>query len=242
MFEVILPSCNRARLLCRAVNSVLAQTNPDWRLWVLDMSSPEEWERIAKWWSDNHLGEGALKDKCRLIHYDTPKGVVPYSWMTNQVYFQLDKAAWVSYLTDDAWYPPDRFEAFAEEIELHKEKEAIYGEQVRINRGSRRFPSGPQGTVHFMPAYPVSAQELEAHNWIDHNALVHKAELLWTEKEPWVLDLAEIRVGDWRCWQKLIKKTDIYPLKRIVAFDDWHLDGLSEMTALMVKERFGVAQ
>jgi hypothetical protein len=231
-FEIILPSCNRPRLLKRAVASALAQTYQNFRLWVLDMSSPENWERIQKDWND-HIFRGTHT----IRHFDTPKGVVPYSWMTNQIWGVLKEDSWVSYLTDDAYYPADRLEIFAEEIGAHPEIEALYGQQIRINCGAKKFPVGEH--VKFMVARSVDKKELAEHNWIDHNALVHKVDLLKEEKTPWVIELKWIKVGDWKCWHKIIEKTDISYVKRVVAFDEWWPNGLSESSDLQLKEKFG---
>ena len=238
-FEVILPSCDRPRLVQRAMASVLGQTWADWRLWLLDMSSEENWERIKRWWDENGLGMPHLKDKASARHWrkeDVPRGRVPYSWTTNQVWNLLRPDAFASYLTDDAYYPPDRLEAFAAHIAEHPACEAVYGEQIRINRGVARFPEG--AALCFMPARPVLAAELAEHNWIDHNALVHKVHLLNAEEKPWVEELKWIKVGDWKCWHKVIARTDIDFIKHVVALDEWHPNGLSEMNAQAIRDRF----
>jgi len=236
-FEIILPTCNRPDLCRRAVKSVLSQTHRNFRLWVLDSNSSEEnRKKLATFWEN----EVENDPRALLLWLVPPKGVVPYSWMTNYVYKELKQDAWVSYLTDDAYYPPDRLEIFAELIGRLPNAKVLYGEQIRINCGSGRFPSADG--VFRLHSKSVQEPELLEHNWIDHNAVVHKVDLLLGEEKPWVEDLQHIKVGDWRCWQKLIKKAQFFFTSRVVAIDEWWPNGLSENNALQLQEKFGVSQ
>jgi spore maturation protein CgeD len=236
-FEVLLASHDRPRLCARAIASVMAQTHRDFHLWVLDDSSPEGYGQVRKFVHENFYDDKRL----RLVHLDVPKGVVPYSWMMNQVYKEAAPGSWVSYLTDDAYYPLDRFEIFADAIRRIPDASVIYGDQVRVNCGSFRFPQEAKSNVHRLIARQVDPQELEAHNWIDHNGLVHRADLLLGDPKPWTEDLRWVKCGDWKCWQKLLSKAPFHFVNRVVAVDEWWPNGLSEIPENKVAGVFGAA-
>ncbi len=53
-FLLLMPSYNQAHFICEAVDSCLAQTDPDWELWILDNSSDSTPE-VMKRYSDSRI-------------------------------------------------------------------------------------------------------------------------------------------------------------------------------------------
>ena len=48
-FSLLMPSYNQARFITEAVDSVLAQEDPDWELWILDNSTDETPQVMASY-------------------------------------------------------------------------------------------------------------------------------------------------------------------------------------------------
>ena len=122
---IILPTHNRAVVLARAVDSVLAQSDPHWRLYVVDDGSTDETHGVV---------ESYLKDP-RIFYIFQENGGV--SAARNRGLAQGDEP-WVCFLdSDDEWLP--------EKLRLQREAISqghalIHGEEIWIRNGVRVNP------------------------------------------------------------------------------------------------------
>lgn len=109
MFDIILPSIGRPSLIA-AVDSVLKQTYPNWRLFVmLDMKhvSLDRAEQLERWIfnkNDARLNSGHLvSDIPNICGTEARNGAIRLSEMN-------DPYPWITYLDDDDAYLPHRLE------------------------------------------------------------------------------------------------------------------------------------
>jgi glycosyltransferase involved in cell wall biosynthesis len=98
MFNIIMPVYNRVDALREAINSVLWQTFPHWRLYVIDDGS-EEWDRIAE------VAEEFKKHANRIWFFHKPKREGPGA-ARNHGLRLAKRGKYIAFLdSDDIWFP-----------------------------------------------------------------------------------------------------------------------------------------
>ncbi|MBI4621986.1 MAG: glycosyltransferase family 2 protein [Verrucomicrobia bacterium] len=101
LITVILPTCDRPALLPRAVASVLAQTEPDFELLVIDNNRgdpPLAGQSVAAGWRRD--------PRVQIIRPDAMRNAA----VARNAGLAAARGAWVSYLDDDDTYRPDKLE------------------------------------------------------------------------------------------------------------------------------------
>ncbi|MBQ0031353.1 MAG: glycosyltransferase [bacterium] len=106
-FSVILPTYNRAFCICRAVDSLLAQTFRDWELVIVDDGSTDGTETLLR---EKYASQFAC-GQFRLV--SQPNGGV--SRARNRALAEA-KGDWIAYLDSDNAVRPDWLESFADAI------------------------------------------------------------------------------------------------------------------------------
>lgn len=100
--DVILPTRNRYQLTLEAVESVVAQTYQDWKLWIVDDASDDgSAERLA---SAEHTG--APDPRIEVVRRDNRGG--PAS--ARQTGLEAGRAPWVALIDSDDRWEPQRLE------------------------------------------------------------------------------------------------------------------------------------
>lgn len=234
-FHVLLASHNRPAGVKRAAFSVLGQSDENWVLHVADDSAGEAREEIEDFFQNLCLRDARV-DYARV---ETPAGLCPPSHKANHFIRGLDFGPhdWLSFLTDDSWYAPDRFENFARAIGREPMVKAFYGNHLVLNRGSKHLPHGTYAL--WRQARDVMPSELLQHNWIDSSALVHQADVLAPDLPTWSESLDDILNADWRLWHRIVQRTRILPVDHLVSVEEWGGDRLHENTLDQLKVQFG---
>lgn len=97
LFDIVMPTYNRANLLIRAIRSVMSQQHKRWRLWIVGDNCPT----LEKTMRSIEL---ELDDRVRWFNLQYNRGAggaVPRNYALNN----LIESDWVAYLDDDnAWY------------------------------------------------------------------------------------------------------------------------------------------
>lgn len=114
-FSVIITTYNRADLLKRALNSLLAQTEPDWEAVIIDDGSTDNTESAIKPYLEN---ESRFK-----YFYQENTG---YSLAKNSGIF-LAKGKFVTFLDSDDEYFPRHLETRKAILAEHPETQFLYG-------------------------------------------------------------------------------------------------------------------
>ncbi|EIT84633.1 maturation of the outermost layer of the spore [Fictibacillus macauensis ZFHKF-1] len=121
---VILTSYNKPTMVGAAIESVLAQTTPNWELIIMDDESGEDVQKIlASYENDTRITliRSGVKNEDRYK-------VTRYAYLIN---LALEKAQgrYISYLTDDTVYMPERLATMLRYFQEHKEAQVVYSSQ-----------------------------------------------------------------------------------------------------------------
>jgi spore maturation protein CgeD len=162
--SVIVTSYNRPEWLAEAIESVLSQTHSNWEMFVMDDNSPgsDVDTLLGKYQDDRILyfkSNVADEDRSKTCRYATNINLA----------LKLCKGEYISYLTDDDSYYPQRFELMANYLDVNPDVSVVYGYQFCFNDGFPELPvniRAPQG--------PLDA----ASSLVDHNSIMHRKAVL----------------------------------------------------------------
>jgi hypothetical protein len=128
MIQVVLPSFNRPRMVSRAIESVLVQTYRDFKLYVMDNSSPELRDAMTRVYTYY-----AEKDsRVRVDYTDVANSERwAYSWVsvvTNKAVFKLGATEeFVTFLSDDTVMFPRKLEILRKCLVRHPTEKCYAG-------------------------------------------------------------------------------------------------------------------
>jgi len=119
---------NRADLLPRAIDSILAQTFKDWQLIVVDDCSPDNTREIMA----KYIG----KDK--RIYYRRNKENIGSGKSKNPVMIQSE-GKYIAILDDDDWWTPTYLEKLVFALETYPDSPLAYSDIIRVDTGGNEF-------------------------------------------------------------------------------------------------------
>jgi len=129
-FTVIIPTYNRAGLIRRPIESVIAQTYPSWELIVVDDGSTDNTEQAVKSLSDKRIMYIYQQNQERSAARNT--GI------------QNAKGQYICFLDSDDYYLPNHLESFYKKIEAEKFPVAvIYCDTVEDSDGKMTRAATP---------------------------------------------------------------------------------------------------
>ncbi len=182
MLTILLTSYNRPRLLRKALDSLAAQTCPDWRCLILDDNSNEETHAVIREYLDD--------TRFTLIPHETTdeerQASVRYSALINTVLPSLHEGV-VGYLCDNVEYHPDLVGAVLDYFEHHPDIYAGYAVHERdvwkVDGSARLGSASDFGHWDMTPQRP--GREI-AHPFgqLDHSQVFHRlpCPLHWPEE------------------------------------------------------------
>ncbi len=115
LFSVVMTTRNRAHLLSKAIDSVLAQTYPDWELIIVDDASEDNTSLILK----DYLRK---EPKIRCFTQETRTGVSA----ARNIGISKANGSYISFLDDDDYYLPGFLKSFASEIKLNGKPDGVF--------------------------------------------------------------------------------------------------------------------
>lgn len=127
LVDVIIPTFNRAQVMTRAIDSVLAQTYKNYILHVVDDGSNDDTQSVLEKYK-NHPNV--------VIHYQENAGV---SSARNLAAFNSD-AQWICFLDSDDEWMPNKLEVQIIYLSDHPEIEFLHSEELWIRNGKRVNP------------------------------------------------------------------------------------------------------
>ena len=130
MITIILTSYNKARFLPDAINSVFAQSYPDWQLIIVDDKSTDGSYKVAK-----ELAKMDKRIKLVKTDLDSDHIAIKLNRYNHNVNYAMNyaKGDLISYLCDDDWYVPDRLQRMYEFLKDHPEISCCYGKQGMVD-------------------------------------------------------------------------------------------------------------
>jgi spore maturation protein CgeD len=156
--SVILTSYNRPFFLKQAIDSVMAQTYQNWELLVMDDNSPgDDIDSLMSQYNDSRImyNKSDVSDSDRML-------LTRYAVNINKA-FSLSSGAYITYLTDDDIYLPNRLADMSNAMQLH---DVVYGGQACTSDGSSIDFIRPHADMHN-----------NGHDIVDHCSVMHTREV-----------------------------------------------------------------
>lgn len=163
--SIILTSYNKPDMVGESIESVLNQTHPDWELFIMDDQSNEITASVIHRYADDPriaIFFSGVKDEDR---YKRTR----YAYLINLALAQAS-GEYVSYLTDDTEYKPDRLKKMISYFESHPEAQIVYSSQQIEQYNS----SGKKIWTMLLEAKEVFTR---AANRVDHCSVMHTKEI-----------------------------------------------------------------
>ena len=165
--SVILTSYNRPYYLMQSISSVLNQSTRDFELIICDDNSPDPLVREILDTFEEHdshvrVYHSEVKEEDR---YKTAR----YATMINHAVRKMAKGEYITYLTDDDIFYPDRLERGIEMLDANPDYQVIY-----FNQNVLSIDLAIEGVRHFNDE-PMNP----AYNKIDHNSVMHRNKLFF---------------------------------------------------------------
>lgn len=160
--SIVMTSYNNADWIGESIDSVLGQSYEDFELLIVDDNSSDErvHEILASYDDDRmQVHRTNIADARR---YETTR----YATNINYAITHMSSGEFITYLTDDDYYYPQRLDAYMRFFESNPEVDVAYSAQHIVDRN---------GNVRGMR----KASEVLKKAWdvIDHNSFMHRRQL-----------------------------------------------------------------
>lgn len=208
LISVILTSYNKPLFVGKAIESMLAQTETNWELFIMDDNSNSETVKVIKRYIEDpriYYFNSNIEHKER---YKTTR----YATIINDA-LKMVKGKFISYLTDDTTFLPERLELMSQYFYQHPECNILYSSQLvkQVNiefREIRRFiRQAKQPLKH--AAFTV-----------DHCSVMHRSELIHEIHSKygnyWDDNPDHWNHGDAAFWKRLNEKNIFFPINKIL--------------------------
>lgn len=208
LVSIILTSYNKPLFVGKAIESILAQTETSWELFIMDdNSNVETVEIIKKFLGDKriHYFNSFIED---IDRYKTTR----YATLINQA-LKMAKGKYISYSTDDTVYLPNRLEDMISFFKNNPSAQIVYSSQlikkVDVN----------QRVIH---QFTRQANEVlqEATFKVDHCSVMHNRCLLkkiyQKYKNYWDDHKNHWNHADGLFWKRLNEIDVFYPINKIL--------------------------
>lgn len=185
--SVILTVYNKPQWLRECIDSVINQTYEDWELIILEDNSPNlEVKDIIESYSHYKNIFIYYSDINELDRYKTTR----YATLINHGIRELSTGDYITYLTDDDFYYPDRLRKMAQMLET-KGVDVVYGNQQVVDASGNH--AGIRETKGILDS---------AWNLVDHNSVMHTRKVYF-ETDGWPEDPGAWGGADSYFWLKI---------------------------------------
>lgn len=221
-FSIIIPTYNRAYVLWRAIQSVIAQTETRWELLIVDDGSTDDTRRLVEEFRDPRIRRVATENR-------GPSAA-------RNLGARLSVAPYLAYLDSDNTWHPEFLSTMLHAIRSHPDKVLWYcGQHTTMwRRDVEGMWTLEQESDDLRGQYGVmDALELKAP---DTNCMVHRRELLaeiggWDEQCCWL--------EDWDFFTRSVIRypSGVYWIPEIlVEYRQVHGDGADGLCATIVQD------
>jgi len=203
---IILTSYNRPHFVRRAIDSMLAQTNPNWRLIIQDDGSDNDTLQAIYSYSD-----GRISVFSRTVTVEQRQGITRYAYLINQTYAILS-TPYVGYMCDNVEYRPGMVQAVVDFFEERPEVWSGYTLHQRdICTPDGRFLGDASILNHWDYTPPIEEAIKEPFGMLDHSQVFHRLPIA----ARWEEDKAAVKCGDGLFFMKLVSEHGpIQPIKK----------------------------
>ncbi|SDY17114.1 spore maturation protein CgeD [Evansella caseinilytica] len=206
--SVILTSYNKPETVGKAIKSVLNQTYDNWELLIMDDNSRQETkEKIEKYLNDSRISffQSAVRNDQRYL-------TTRYATLINEA---LEKVSgrYITYLTDDDYYLPQRFERMVSYFQRNRKAKICYSMQQVVHIDEK-------GDTVMETVRRTSGMLRKASFLVDHCSVMHEASLLKKVYEKfgsyWDDDARNWNHGDAAFWDRLTCFACFHPVNQIL--------------------------
>ncbi|WP_332694888.1 glycosyltransferase family 2 protein [Halalkalibacter lacteus] len=205
---IILTSYNKPNSVGDAIESVINQIFQDWELYIMDDASNEETQNVIQTYLKHpqiHYYNSYIEDEDR---YKTTR----YATLINEA-IAYSKGEYISYLTDDNLYLPNRLKEMVQYLDEHQNIGVVYSKQSvkivdkQLNVISERIRS-TEGVLR------------KPQNIVDHCSVMHRRSLLDDiynkYKSYWDDHPSNWHNADAAFWKRLTDFTLFYPIHNVL--------------------------
>lgn len=187
MLNIILTSWNRPNLIKRTIDSLLAQTSDQWRLWIQDDGSYKKTRDIIEGYCEQSDQITAYFRKVSKADRERP---ARYSLLINELLPTFTDGV-IGYLCDNAEYHPDTVQTVLAFFDSNPDVYAGYTDHLRdawqadgIDGVERIGSASDFGHWNRLP--PRSGPQNYPQGVLDHSQVFHRApcDIEWPEIDP----------------------------------------------------------
>ena len=197
MLTIILTSYNRPWLVKRAIQSLLNQTDPNWRLIIQDDGSDIETLQAINMFNDNRIGviEHTTSDEER-------RQKSRYAVLINQAYMLVNGFTLVGYMCDNVEYDEEMVESVNRYFEYNPDVWNGYILQTRdVWEAETMQPAGTaQSFGHWPELPPLETPITNPRGLLDHSQVFHRLPV----SARWEEDISAVKCGDAVFFERLI--------------------------------------
>lgn len=201
LVSIVTSTYNRAEVIRRAIESVLAQTLSSWEMNIVGDCTPDHTAEVIASYRDP-----------RLHFYNLPEKSPPRAHgaiAKNYAIQQMSKGRYIAYLDDDDAYRPEFLSTMVGYLETHPECRFVYCRcMYRDKHSGRRIWGNPfQRWMH-----DYSYEKLKRYNFIDTDCVVHWKSLL-DEVGYWD---PNYYFDDYELWLRIAQRYDLHYINRVL--------------------------
>ncbi|MBT2686887.1 glycosyltransferase [Bacillus sp. ISL-47] len=206
--SIILTSYNKNKTIGYSIESVINQTFKDWELFVMDDNSNEDTVKVIK----KYLTDKRIKYFNSNVNDSERYKTTRYATLINEA-IPKTKGKYITYLTDDNVFLPNRLSIMINYLEKHPGIEVVYSKQlVKIvddnGKVKQKFSRRTYGILS------------QASGFVDHCSVMHTRGIAervykiygsyWDDNPKYWFN------GDAAFWNRLTELAPFYPIRKIL--------------------------
>ncbi len=206
--SIILTSYNKPDYLQKAIESVIKQTYALWELLIMDDHSNEETTAMIH----RYLHDKRIRYQNSFIHPAERLKTTRYATLINDA-LPFTDGDYISYLTDDTVYHPERLSRMVQTFSDKPEAQAVYSKQKVVHVNER----GEEISHFYRNADAILDQ---AAFQVDHCSVMHRRSLLDRIQHKygsyWDDDMKHWNHGDSIFWSRINNFAPFLPINEVL--------------------------
>ncbi|KAF1679925.1 glycosyltransferase family 2 protein [Bacillus sp. SKDU12] len=206
--SIILTSYNKPDYLQKAIESVIKQTYALWELLIMDDHSNEETTAVIH----RYLHDKRIRYQNSFIHPAERLKTTRYATLINDA-LPFTDGDYISYLTDDTVYHPERLSRMVQTFSDKPEAQAVYSKQKVVHVNER----GEEISHFYRNADAILDQ---AAFQVDHCSVMHRRSLLDRIQHKygsyWDDDMKHWNHGDSIFWSRINNFAPFLPINEVL--------------------------
>lgn len=206
--SIILTSYNKPWFIAQTIESILKQTWSEWELFIMDDHSNDVTVQLIKKYVDNPR----IFYRNSFIEKENRYKTTRYATLINEA-IPLTKGKYVTYITDDTVYLPNRLSEMVKHLESNPSKEIVFSSQL-VKIVDRQ--------LNCLREFKREATQVltNAADIVDHCSVMHTRNIAEKVREKygtyWNEDPLYWCRGDAAFWNRLNVFQPFYPIRQVL--------------------------